>query len=77
MPDDVFAHINRGWVAPDIFAEGIDRDACGCTPLPCGYVSFKEANERECDQHSFIAARTIRSHHSEEACPTKEAPDAR
>lgn len=61
-------HIGRNWVAPDPFAPG-----CGCAVLACGLVSARATGE--CDQHSVMAERTIRTMHRAEDCPIP-VPDA-
>lgn len=55
-------HISRNWTTDPFAPE------CGCTLLPCGHVSLREACEKECDQHSIMAMRTIRNSHPEESC---------
>ena len=57
-------HVGRNWVAPDPFAPG-----CGCKVLPCGRVSLADANAHDCDQHSLLASRTVRTSHPAESCP--------
>lgn len=59
----VDTHIARGW-GSDPFTPD-----CGCVKLPCGHVSFREANEKGCAQHSIGAMKTIRSSHPADRCP--------
>lgn len=57
-------HISRGWTGGDkeFFPE------CTCLEADCGYVISSDS----CPQHSFWAAKTIRSGHRIENCPEKE-----
>lgn len=64
-------HVGRNWVAPDPFAPD-----CGCEVLPCGLVDAAKANELECDQHSILASRTIRTSHLLSDCP-EACPECR
>ena len=56
-------HISRRWAGDD---GGFDD--CQCTVLPCGHVSFHEANDNRCPQHCWEAARTIRRSHVAHLC---------
>lgn len=57
-------HISRGFLGQQHIEAG-----CHCPQLPCGYVAQSQVFDSDCPQHSFDAAKTIRSGHPASSCP--------
>lgn len=53
-------HISRGWESDPFI------DSCGCEKAACG---FAVETNNDCQQHSFMAGKTIRNSHPAEECP--------
>ena len=70
-------HIGRHWSAIYEAKRTNDLDkgeptieeGCPCPVEPCGLVDQDKVSP-DCTQHTMIAAKTIRSSHSEEDCPS-------
>ncbi len=50
---------------------GSIEESCPCPQLACGLVDSVKANEIDCPQHSLWSAKTIRSGHPADECPSQ------